>query len=537
MAQLTLDALLLELQRFANVRGARSARESHISLSDCRNSQFLQDALLTEPVPISLRRRLVQNGTRMRNTVISSIDEVDRLIDDEDVKTRQHKVLLVLGLAGISFEAFYLAVLSSGTEPMTVQLGLSANQVGLVSAYGYMATLVAAICCGMIADRFGRVRIMVAAKVITLVALLLMGTAPTFLVLVIGRCIAGAAFGVDLGVAMAYLAENLPRKRQHLLSFWQAQWFISTVLGLMIVLGLYRLDVGLDVWRWALVVASGFAVLVGIAQATTMPESPRWLARQGKSAELARSIRRIYQIDATIRIETSETAFGDVRATKWADLFQGEYLRRTILVSIVITAVSMTYYAVAYYLPVIALALFGRGFGQAIFGSIVFNLFGIVGGVASIWVGRRFGVRKGAQYGFALVALMILVLGVFFDSLPIALAFAVPALFILFYAAGPASASLAMSATAYPTELRGRGGQLGAVGQAVGGILGLYAFPNLAEAIGMGATIMLFAVVPLTGAVACAIIKWDGVRSADGSSVGSADDADAPRKSGDVSVH
>lgn len=445
------------------------------------------------------------------NSVVQVNDtaEVDAIVDETDIRTTRHRSLLVLGLAGIAFEAFNLAVLSSGTSPMTGQLGLSANQVGLVSAYGYAATLVTAFTCGLLADRWGRVPLMVVAKFVTCVALLVMATAPGFGQLVLGRCLGGAGFGLDLGAAMAYLAEYLPRKRRHLLNFWQAQWFLSTVIAIVVVLGLYHLDIGLSVWRWAMAAAGALALIVAFGQWAVLPESPKWLARAGKSAQLRRSLRVVYRIDATLPPEGLRVVRADTPAVRWRALFAAGLRSRTLFVNLLIMLVAITYYAVAYYLPVIGVVLFGRGYGQSLLGSIVFNLFGIVGGVCSVWIGRRFGARSAALWGFLAAAAMLLVLGLLFHSLPVVLMFAVPALFIFCYAAGPGTASLTMAAMAYPSELRGRGGQLSAVAQSLGGAVGLYLFPTLADAIGVPATITIFAAAPLLGVLLCAIVRWE----------------------------
>ncbi|MDV6263714.1 MFS transporter [Rhodococcoides yunnanense] len=237
----------------------------------------------------------------MRSLKINSVREINDLIDLEDIKTHRRKLLLVLGLGGIAFEAFYLAVLSAGTSPMTEQLGLSANEVGLVSSYGYVATLIAALTCGFLADRLGRVKLMVLAKIVAVVALIIMATAPNFWILVLGRCLAGAAYGIDLGVAMAYLAEFLPKLRRHLLNFWQAQWYISSSFALLVVLGLYNLDVGLDIWRWSLAAAAVFAVIVTVGQMLFMPESPRWLAEKNDLVRLKKSLNKVYEIERSFR--------------------------------------------------------------------------------------------------------------------------------------------------------------------------------------------------------------------------------------------
>lgn len=446
----------------------------------------------------------------MRSLKINSVRDINDLVDLEDIRTRRHKLLLILGLGGIAFEAFYLAVLSAGTSPMTEQLGLSANEVGLVSSYGYVATLIAALTCGFLADRLGRVKLMVLAKIVAVIALIIMATAPNFWILVLGRCLAGAAYGIDLGVAMAYLAEFLPKLRRHLLNFWQAQWYISSSFALLVVLGLYNLDLGLNIWRWALAAAAVFAVIVTVGQMLFMPESPRWLAEKNDLARLKRSLEQVYEIEPIFPASGKLAVDADRPDTaKWSDLFNSTYRRRTILANGVTAMQALQYYAVAYYLPVIALTLFGKGFGEAIFGSLVFNLFGIVGGVASIWIARKLGAHGAAMYGFLAVAAMILILGVFFDSLPTALMFLVPALFIFFHSAGPGVSGLTMAAMAYPSDLRGRGGQIATVSQSLGGIVGLYAFPNMVEAYGLSTTITIFAIVPLIGVGVCKAIMWE----------------------------
>lgn len=462
-----------------------------------------------------------------RSVELRTVSDVDAVVDHEDIRTGRHKIMLVLGLAGIAFEAYFLAVLSAGTAPMSEQLNLDGNGVGLVSAFGYMATLVTAATCGLLADRFGRVRLMVIAKLFALVAALGMAIAPSFALLVLARCIAGAAYGVDLGVAMAYLSENLPKKRRTLLNFWQAQWYISTVFALVIVLALYQFDLGLNIWRWGLVTAAIFAAIVAVAQWTLMPDSPRFLARRGRLDELKSALSTMYRIKAEFPSGSlrSESVV-KVQTPKWTNLFAAPYLPRTILANLVTMLQGLQYYAVAYYLPVIALSLFGDDFGQATFGSVVFNLFGIVGGLASIWFSAKLGVTGAARYGFLAVAAMILILGLGVDSLPVVLAFLVPAAFLFFHSGGPGASGLTMAAMAYPSDLRGRGSQLASISQAIGGIVGLYLFPRLMEEIGLSTTITIFVAVPLLGALVSTVIRWEPMHT----------DADAEAESAEADV-
>jgi MFS transporter, putative metabolite transport protein len=64
----------------------------------------------------------------------------------------------------------------------------------------------------------------------------------------------------------------------------------------------------------------------------------------------------------------------------WAlyrQIFSRRYRLRTFQASLISAMQSCEYYAVGFYLPSIALVLFGRGFATALMGSLVFNLFGI----------------------------------------------------------------------------------------------------------------------------------------------------------------
>ncbi len=59
----------------------------------------------------------------------------------------------------------------------------------------------------------------------------------------------------------------------------------------------------------------------------------------------------------------------------------------------------------------------------ATLGALVFNLFGILGGFLSPAIGKKFGLRKASAIGFGAVFVMLLLLGLFYQSLPIVLAF------------------------------------------------------------------------------------------------------------------
>ncbi|MFI5719361.1 MFS transporter [Nocardia sp. NPDC051750] len=440
---------------------------------------------------------------------ISSPDDVERIIDEGGVKGKSHWIILGLALAGLGFEAFYTGALSGGMSALTEQLGLSGNNVGTLSAIGYSASVLAALTCAKLGDRIGRVRFLVIAKALAVIGALVMMSAQSYGMLLSGRLIGGIAYGIDLGIALAYLAELLPKNKRNWLSFSQAQWYTSTSLALLVTLGAYELGAGLDVWRWSLGVAGAIAFVLLLARIWYMPESPKWLAARGDLDGAARSLTRI--LGREVRVDTARVAAAvpaPAIKVKWAALWAKEYRQRTILANIVGFTEALQYFAIGFYLPVISMDLFGSGFAMAITGSIVFNLFGIVGGVLAVYFARRFGVRISSAWGFAGVATAILILATWSD-MPLLAGFLVPSFFIFCHAAAPGTAGLTMGPLAYRSELRARGSQLVTISRSAAGVVGLFCFPVLREAFGTPATLLILMAAPLAGLLACLIIKWE----------------------------
>lgn len=440
---------------------------------------------------------------------IASPDDVERIVDEGGVKGRMHWVILGLALAGLGFEAFYTGALSGGMSAISEQLGLGGNDVGTLSAIGYSASVLAALTCAKLGDRIGRVRFLVVAKALAVIGALTMMSAQSYGMLLSGRLIGGIAYGIDLGIALAYLAELLPKNKRSWLSFSQAQWYTSTSLALLVTLGAYELGAGLDVWRWSLGVAAAIAFVLLLARIRFMPESPKWLAARGDLPGAARSLTRILGREVTVdRARTAEFVPAPAIKVKWAALWAREYRQRTVLANIVGFTEALQYFAIGFYLPIISMDLFGSGFAMAITGSIVFNLFGIVGGVLAVYFARRFGVRISSAWGFAGVAAAIFVLATW-SNMPILAGFLVPSFFIFCHAAAPGTAGLTMGPLAYRSELRARGSQLVTISRSAAGVVGLFCFPVMREAFGTPTTLLILMAAPLVGLLACVVIKWE----------------------------
>jgi sugar porter (SP) family MFS transporter len=162
---------------------------------------------------------------------------------------------------------------------------------------------------GVLSDRFGRKIVLLLAAVIfafSSVATALPNGLGEF---VAARVVAGVAIGIASMLAPLYIAEVSPAAiRGRLVSMNQ----LAIVLGILIsyLTGWAMAGLGEDSWRWMFAVAAVPSLLFFWAL-FFVPESPRWLVKEGRRDEAAQILARLgeppsqlHEIERTIALET-----------------------------------------------------------------------------------------------------------------------------------------------------------------------------------------------------------------------------------------
>ena len=132
----------------------------------------------------------------------------------------------VCSLGGFLF-GFDASVISGVIGFFVPEFALSDWQLGLVVGAPTLGGIIASFSGAILADRFGRRRILVYLAMLYTVSALVSAWAPTYQVLVIARLGGGLAFG-SLGIAPMYIGEISPPEKRGML---------VTVNQLNIVLG------------------------------------------------------------------------------------------------------------------------------------------------------------------------------------------------------------------------------------------------------------------------------------------------------------
>ncbi|WP_184752894.1 sugar porter family MFS transporter [Microbacterium thalassium] len=205
--------------------------------------------------------------------------------------------LSVAAAVGGFLFGFDSSVVNGAVESIQSDFSLNDVVVGLVVAIALLGCAAGAMIAGNLADRWGRLRVMLLGAIMFFVSSLGAGLAFSVWDLALWRVVGGLGIGIASVVAPAYIAEIAPKQiRGSLASLQQLAITIGIFAALLSDFVLEGaaggpdnvLWLGLEAWRWMFIVGVVPAAVYGILS-FTVPESPRFLITQGRTDE-ARAI-------------------------------------------------------------------------------------------------------------------------------------------------------------------------------------------------------------------------------------------------------
>ncbi len=241
-----------------------------------------------------------------------------------------------------------------------------------VSLFGFtgLASFIAALFTGLfigtlfftqMADKFGRRTVFTVSLVWYCVATLVMAFQTTAGSINLWRLIAGIGIGVELVTVDTYISELVPKRaRGRTFAVQQSIGFIPVPLVALLAWVLNPLTpFGLSGWRWVVIIGSVGALLVWVVR-LRLPESPRWLAQQGRVAEAEKIMSGI---EARVVAETGRPlqapeppVHEDPREGRLAEIFSPAYRSRTIMLSVANFFQTIGFYGFANWVPTLLIS-------------------------------------------------------------------------------------------------------------------------------------------------------------------------------------
>lgn len=197
---------------------------------------------------------------------------------------------VVAALGGFLF-GFDTAVISGVEKSIQSLWSLSDFWHGFTVASALFGTVLGSLVAGYPAERFGRRRMLQLIGLLYLVTSLVTALTSSWEMFVFFRFLGGIGVGASSVVGPMYISEISPAaSRGRLVALFQ----FNVVSGILIafVSNYFLFGVSEEAWRWMLgVQAIPAALYFGLV--FLVPESPRWLAKKGQSAQALDVLKKI----------------------------------------------------------------------------------------------------------------------------------------------------------------------------------------------------------------------------------------------------
>ncbi len=220
----------------------------------------------------------------------------------------------------------------------------------------FAGLFVGTVAFAWVADHYGRRVIFTYSLLWYSVFTLIMAAMPTGFWIDICRFIAGIGIGVELVTIDTYVSELIPARARGRGFAWSQFITFCTVPVVALIASPWLL--GPQNWRWVMVIGAVGALFVWWIR-QSLPESPRWLARQGRLAEAETVLSRI---EAQVVAETGAPlpppgeAILEVGKADYAEVFQPPYGGRTAVLSVFNFFQTFGYYGFAAWVPTLLIA-------------------------------------------------------------------------------------------------------------------------------------------------------------------------------------
>ncbi len=198
------------------------------------------------------------------------------------------RVSLVAALGGLLF-GYDTGVINGAIGPLKAHFSLNPTQEGWATGCALLGCALGAAGAGMLSDWLGRKKVLILSAVMFLISAIGTATPHSIVTFIIYRMIGGLGVGAASMTSPMYIAEISPaRMRGRMVSVNQ----LAIVTGFMVVYFVnYFIDMQGDGvwnqhtgWRWMFGSESLPALLL-LVLLFFVPESPRWLTKQGRDDE------------------------------------------------------------------------------------------------------------------------------------------------------------------------------------------------------------------------------------------------------------
>src|SRR6266550_4818139 len=323
--------------------------------------------------------------------------------------------------AGWMLDAMDFLLFTFAIVPIQKEFGLSSATMGALTSVALVAGAAGGIAFGRIADRIGRVRAMTLSILVYSFATAGLATSQALWQLVAWRTLVGLGMGGEWSCGSVLVAETWPAEhRAKAMGIMQSGWAI----GALIAAAISALILGEYGWR-PLFLVGALPAIAAFFIRRNVEEPPLWMQRK-------------------------------VEASRWSEMFSPQFVRRTVIATLLASSVLIAFWGVITWLPAfLATPIEKGGAGLTITKSaawlITLQAGAFFGYVSFGWFADKFG-RRAAFTFFMIAATAVVPLFAFEARSKLALLIIGP--LVGYFCHGYFSLFGAMLAELFPTRIR-----------------------------------------------------------------------------------
>jgi len=425
------------------------------------------------------------------------------------------RVSLVTAMGGLLFG--YDWVVIGGAKPFYEKffdIAHSPSLQGWAMSSALIGSLLGAIVSGILSDRYGRKKLLILAAILFMASALGTGAVDNFTPFILFRILGGIGIGMASTLSPMYIAEIAPGKvRGRFVSInqltivlgilaaqiinWQIAEPVATTATATDILNSWNGQMG---WRWMfwveLIPAGLFFLLM-----FTVPESPRWLATNGKTDKTLSILSKIGgEKYAKEEVQKIKETLGEDSKSDFKQLLDPG-IKKVLLIGIVIAAFQQWcgINVIFNYADEIFTAA-GYGVSDILFNIVITGSVNLIFTFVAIFTVDKLGRRAlmltgsaglagiyafmGAAYYFGVTGMPMLILVI---------------LAIASYAMSLAPVTWVVLSEIFPNRIRGAAMAVATVALWIASFILTYTFPLLNSALGASGTFWLYGVISVFG--------------------------------------
>ncbi|KPN97079.1 MFS transporter [Lysinibacillus sp. ZYM-1] len=190
------------------------------------------------------------------------------------------KKTVVASVAGLTLEGMDIMFISFAMTMIIAEFNIDLATGGLISSITNIGMLLGGIIFGVLADKYGRVKVFTYTIILFAIGTALTGVATSIEQVYVYRFIAGLGAGGEYGIGMALVAEAWPKNKQG-----RASSYVSVGAQYGVILAALLSAVILPTLGWrALFFVGVLPVIFAFIVRKNLNESPEWLASQNNQS-------------------------------------------------------------------------------------------------------------------------------------------------------------------------------------------------------------------------------------------------------------